>query len=57
MLCSPATEKTTTYTNDRPCPVCGSDMRREADDNPNDVYIEHRVCCNPDCGVSKTFYN
>lgn len=57
MLCSQKTENTTTYTNNRVCPVCGSDMTRDKDDNPHDCYIEHRTCTNPDCGAQKTFYN
>lgn len=57
MLCSRKAEATITFTNHKTCPVCGSDMRREKTDSPHDMYIEHRVCCNPNCGVSKTFYN
>ena len=45
------------FNNNKPCPVCGSDMIRESSDSPHDIYIEHRVCTNIMCGVSKTFIN
>lgn len=50
-------QKDITITNNRKCPVCGSDMTRDKSDNPHDVYTEHRTCCNPDCGVQATFHN
>ena len=49
--------KDITITNNRPCPICGSDMKRDASDSPHDMYTEHRTCCNPDCGISATFRN
>lgn len=42
-------------TNNITCPVCGSDMRREVEDSPHDVYTAHYVCCNHEtCGISST---
>lgn len=45
------------YRNTRPCPVCGSDMKRDKIDNIHDVYTEHFTCCNQRCTVSVTFRN
>lgn len=44
-------------TNNRTCPLCGSDMERDAEDSPHDVYTEHCICKNPECGISHTFHN
>lgn len=44
-------------TNNRQCPICGSDTVRNKDDNRHDLYKEEHTCKNPDCGVSVTFRN
>lgn len=44
-------------TNNRTCPVCGSDMKRDASDSPHDLYTEHCTCTNQECGISATFHN
>lgn len=50
-------EENATITNNRKCPVCGSDMERDGTDSPHDLYTEHRTCANINCGISHTFHN
>lgn len=50
-------EQNVTITNNKKCPVCGSDMTRDKTDSPHDLYTEHRTCRNPICGVSVTIHN
>lgn len=45
------------YTNNRVCPVCGSDTKRDKTDNPHNMYVEKHTCKNNKCGVSVTFRN
>ena len=47
----------TIVTNNRKCPVCGSDTQRNKTDNPHNVYTEEHTCKNPECGISVTFRN
>ena len=44
-------------TNNKPCPVCGSDMRRDATDSPHDMYTGHYTCANHECNISTTIHN
>ena len=44
-------------TNNKKCPICGSDTKRNGDDNRNDLYKEEHTCMNPDCNISITFRN
>ena len=44
-------------TNNRKCPVCGSDTKRNKTDNRHDVYKEEHTCTNQECAVSVTFRN
>lgn len=47
----------TTVTNNKTCPVCGSDMKRDKADSPHDIYTGHYTCCNDKCGVNATIRN
>lgn len=47
----------TIVTNNRVCPVCGSDTKRNKTDNPHNVYKEEHTCTNQECAVSVTFRN
>ena len=44
-------------TNNKKCPVCGSDTVRNKTDNRHDLYKEEHTCKNAKCGVSVTFRN
>lgn len=44
-------------TNNRVCPVCGSDTKRNKTDNCHNVYKEEHTCTNQQCAVSVTFRN
>ena len=42
---------TQTFTNNKKCPVCGSDMRRNKTDNPHNDYVGQYTCCNHQCAI------
>lgn len=46
-----------TIANTVPCPVCGSDMKRDVTDSPHDRYTGHFTCQNRECNVTKTVRN
>lgn len=46
-------EKIITITNNKECPVCGSDMTRDETDNPHDSSVQNYTC--QGCGISATF--
>ena len=43
--------------NNKTCPCCGSDMRRNSTDSPHDLYTEHYTCMNQQCTASVTINN
>lgn len=43
--------------NNKTCPCCDSDMRRESSDSPHDLYTGHYVCQNQQCTASVTIHN
>lgn len=45
------------YNNNKPCPVCGSDMKRDTTDNPHTDYVMHYTCCNQSCNISAEIRN
>lgn len=49
------TDGDTIITNNRVCPVCGSDVKRDPEENIHDEYVYHGICCK--CGITVTFHN
>lgn len=43
--------------NNKICPVCGSEMKREKSDNPHNVYVGNYTCANQACAVSVVVRN
>lgn len=46
-----------TITNNKKCPVCGSDMKRDKTDNIHNEYVGQYTCQNHECGISATIRN
>ena len=40
--------------NNKNCPCCNSDMKRNSSDSPHDLYTEHYTCTNNQCAASVT---
>ena len=47
----------TVYRDTKPCPVCGSDMKRDKTDTIHDVYTGYYTCCNQQCTTNAVFRN
>lgn len=45
------------YTNNRKCPLCNSDTKRNKTDNHHNLYKEEHTCTNDKCNISITFRN
>ena len=43
--------------NNKTCPCCGSDMKRNSTDSPHDLHTEHYTCQNQQCTASVTIHN
>ena len=43
--------------NNKNCPCCNSDMKRNSSDSPHDLYTEHYTCTNNQCAASVTINN
>ena len=43
--------------NNKICPVCGSEMKRDKSDNVHDVYCGHYTCQNQQCTESVKIRN
>lgn len=48
------TEKGEYVNNNIICPCCGSDMKRDCEDNPHIPFIGHYTCLNNECAISIT---
>lgn len=57
MMAIMTTENGEYVNNNKTCPCCGSDMRRESSDSPHDLYTGHYVCMNQQCTASVTIHN
>lgn len=47
----------TIVNNNKICPVCGSEMKRDKSDNVHDEYCGHYTCKNQQCTASVTIRN